>query len=369
MKLVLHITYSGAGGMTEAVLTLLDAAVKTHGPRHFILFYGSDELPEKIVLRCRNLGVDYDFIKKGRGNDLPSLFHILHLLKRLQPDVIYSHMTQPLPPLLWHRLSHRDCRIISIEHHSNALKSRKDWILTRANHVLTDHSVYLTSQYRDEVQNRIRPFFRPRKATIIPNGVDTDRFSPSAKPSEPSPILIGMTARMVPGKDFVTLLHAFQSVLHRRPSSGLRLQLAGDGPLRTSLVVLSRELGLEASVDFLGDLTQDELISTMRSWQIFVLSTLGETMSRSIMEAQSLGLPILSTLVPGVSAAIESGKTGLLIAPGDVPALAQALELLLESPSLRSELGRNARDKALNDFSATEIWQRYQKLSLSLFSN
>lgn len=370
MRVLLHITYSGSGGMTEAVLTLLEAASFGGDLRHFVLFYGADALPDSMPARCESLGISYAYIQKEPGKDLLSLFKVFSLLRNLKPEVVYSHMTQPFPALLMHRLIHRDSRFISIEHHSNALKSSKDWALTCANHLFADHSVYLTSQYRDEVSRHLQFLFRPGKASVIANGIDTNRFSPGSTTPSPVPFLIGMSARMVPGKDFETLLRAFRILFDRAgPARQLRLQLAGDGPQRETWETLARDLGISPSVDFLGELTQQELIRAMRSWQIFVLSTLGETMSRSIMEAQSLGLPIISTAVPGVLSAIESGNTGILVRPQAPDDLARALHSLMDSPSLRADLGRSARDKALREYSSGEIWRRYCELSHSLFSN
>lgn len=355
--------------MTEAVLTLLEAAVKQSDIRHFVLFYGVDDLPERTAARCRDLGIPNAFIRKGPGDDFRSLCQMSHLLARLRPSMAYCHMTQPLPCLLLHRLTHPGFRIVSIEHHSNSLKTTKDWFLTFANHAFANRTIYLTPQYRDEIRQRLGHLFRPLKVAVIPNAIDTGKFRPAHAPSDSPPLLIGMTARMVPGKDFASLLHAFRQVVDRCRSADVRLQLAGDGPLRESLEMLSRELGISQAIDFLGELSQAELIPIMQRWRIFVLSTLGETMSRSIMEAQSIGLPIVSTLVPGVASSIEPGSTGLLVPPQDPEAMAEAILTLLDSPALRAALGRHAREKALREYSAEEAWRRYCELSHSFRSN
>lgn len=372
MPHALHITYSGPGGMTQAVLTLLDAASDDPSQQHSVLFFGTEPVPERLTGQCAAMGVAHRFIQKRPGNDFASLLQVFGLLQELRPDVVYSHMTQPLPALLCYRLARPETRLISIEHHSNALKSRQDWLLTCANHILSDHSVYLTPQYREEIRNRLHGLFRPGKVSVIPNGLDTVRFRPlpDAPDAPHAPgIRIGMVARMVPGKDFETLLRAFRSVLAAGTAHPVRLQLAGDGPMRQALAGLARDLGIAASVDFLGELAQESLIPVMQSWQIFVLSTFGETMSRSIMEAQALGLAIVSTRVPGVIAAIEPGKTGLLVEAGNPEEMAEALLRLLNSPSLRGDLGRQAREVAVESYSSAEIWRRYDALTQSLFSN
>lgn len=369
MSRAVHITYSGPGGMTQAVLTLLAAAQHEPGRKHAVLFYGTEEAPGALISRCESLGVETHLVRKAPGNDLPSLVRLFAILQQLRPDIVYSHMTQPLPSLLCYRFAHPGCRVISIEHHSNALKSRQDWLLSGANHLLTDHSIYLTPQYREEIRQHLGRLFRPRKVSVIPNGLDTDRFRPLTPPPVMPPLRIGMVARMVPGKDFATLLRAFK-LMHESGLPGeIRLQLAGDGPDRAALSALSRDLAIHDCVDFLGEIPQEALIRTMQSWQIFVLSTLGETMSRSIMEAQSIGLPVVSTRVPGVTASVESGKTGVLVAPANPEEMAVALRQLAASPALRAELGRQAREQVVHRYSAAEIWRRYGELTQSLFSN
>jgi glycosyltransferase involved in cell wall biosynthesis len=115
-------------------------------------------------------------------------------------------------------------------------------------------------------------------------------------------------------------------------------------------------------------LPQDELIERMRRWDIFVLSTLGETMSRALMEAQACALPIVATDVSGVSAAIRHGENGLLVPPKDAAALAAALDQLVRDPSLRNRLGARGRAHVVEHYSAERCWNSYEMMMDALFA-
>jgi len=365
MNRISHITYSGFGGMTEAVLTLVESAA-ARSIRHEVIFYGRDELSPRTRLRCQSGGVAHACFRKNPGFDPAALRRLAAHLCRTRPQVVFSHMTQVFPALAYYKIRNPSSEIISIEHHSNDLKTAKDWFLTLANLHLADHTVYLTSAYEATVRAKLRALYRPGKVSIIPNGLDTDRFAPRESPTPPEPFVIGMAARMVDGKDHETLLRAFQGLRREGRLPSIRLQFAGDGPRRPDLERCTAELGVAPHVDFLGDLPQNQLISTMQSWTIFVLSTLGETMSRSLMEAQALGLPIVSTRVGGVIGCVEEGKTGLLVEAQNAGQMEAALLRLAQTPGLRRELGSRARERAVRHYSAGTAWKRYFELAESI---
>jgi len=368
MKRFVHICYGGVGGMAEAVLSLLGAAVQQEETEHLLLFFGKDPVPDRYFKTCDELGVEAVYFSKGSGLDVPTLCKIERWLEEKKPDVVISHMTQAVFPVFCYRKWHRDVRYISVEHHSNSLKGKQDWMLTVLNHWAADHSVYLTNEYQHQVKEKIGNLLRPDHISVIPNGIDMERYCPAETQEQKPDIVIGMQGRLVQSKDYTTLLRSFARVVTEQPTLPLYLEIAGDGPMREELVALSEQLGVRKLVRFLGMVPQDELIVRMQSWSVFVLSTYGETMSRAIMEAQACGLPVVATNVSGVTSAIVDGSNGLLVPLRDEAALAQRLQELLADESRRRELGQNARTHAIANFSATECWRRYEEVIDGLFS-
>ena len=132
--------------------------------------------------------------------------------------------------------------------------------------------------------------------------------------------------------------------------------------MRSELEKLAKALGIADAVDFLGMIPQEEMIRRLRNWDIFVLSTLGETMSRALMEAQACGIPLIASDVSGVSAAIDHGKTGMLVPARDPDALAATMQSLADQPDFRSELAEVSRKHAVENFSADQSWKRYREV-------
>lgn len=166
----------------------------------------------------------------------------------------------------------------------------------------------------------------------IYNGVDTERFRPAQarQPiagcpfNDPADFVVGWIGRMDPVKDLPTLLQAFARACQRTGAQArLRLVLVGDGPARASVAQLAEALGLRGHVWFAGE--RADIADVMRGLDCFALPSLGEGISNTLLEAMASRLPIVATRVGGNGELIEPGMTGLLVPPGDVEALTEAL--------------------------------------------
>jgi len=367
MRTFVHLSYSGVGGLSEVVLSLVGAATRSGEDRHHVLFYGCEPLPRTLEQRAHALGCSCHYVPKIHGLDLRSLAAIRDWLFQHRPDVVISHMPQTIFATAPYVRACPQSRLLTVEHTSNALKTPKDWLMTWISHRIAHATVLLTEEYAAQMRRRLPGLLRPERISVIPNGIDTERFAPAPEEDSPSVPVIGMQGRMVPGKDFGTLLRAFAALRATGRIPGTRLELAGDGPDRPRWESLTSELGLRPGEDvlFLGLMEQDALMERMRRWNVFVLATAGETMSRAIMEAQSLGLPVVSTRVSGVTAAIADGVNGLLVPYADPGALGEAMANLLHSPDLRRRLGDEARRHAVRHFSSRASWQAYRQLALA----
>jgi glycosyltransferase involved in cell wall biosynthesis len=131
-----------------------------------------------------------------------------------------------------------------------------------------------------------------------------------------------------------------------------RLSVAGDGPERKACQDLAEKLEIAHRVDFMGWLSESEIKSLYRRCAVVVVPSLWpEPYGRVGPEACVQGRPVVGFGVGGVMDWLEDGVTGYVVSPGDVTQLGLRIETLLESPSLRAQMGRNARAIAL------EMWR------------
>lgn len=170
---------------------------------------------------------------------------------------------------------------------------------------------------------------------------------PEQRREEVSPPVLLSVGRLIEKKGFDTLLRATRLVVDQ--GFELRLRIAGDGQLWPTLQRLVNELELGEVVRFLGPLTEQELEGQYSQAAAFVLPCrVGADGNRdglpnTVLEAMARGVPVISTTLPSIMEAVTDGEHGLLVAPGDHKALADAIARLLGDAELRGRLGSAAR--------------------------
>jgi len=140
----------------------------------------------------------------------------------------------------------------------------------------------------------------------------------------------------------------------------LELYIAGGGPCHSGLETESRSLGLSRRVHFLGE--RDDVPTILRALDIFVLPSLGEGMSNTILEAMATGLPVVATRVGGNPELVRHEITGLLVEPQSADSLVGAISRYVQDPSLRAAHGSAARDRAESDFGLPRMLATYDDL-------
>ena len=201
------------------------------------------------------------------------------------------------------------------------------------------------------------------------SGVDAARFSPSGSRLADLPwvagedcVTIGTVGRLDPVKNQGSLLQAFHGILERHPDlrGRLRLIMAGDGPLRADLMEAIERLGIHNCVWLPG--ARCDVPDLMRAMDIFVLPSLNEGVSNTILEAMSCGRPVVAARVGGNPELVEHGRTGLLYESGDDEALEAALMTYVSEPAMRGHHGAAGRERVLAGFSMDAMVERYTDL-------
>jgi len=188
----------------------------------------------------------------------------------------------------------------------------------------------------------------PDKIRVVRNGVDLEKFAPDAAvPREVGFVLA--VGRLVEKKGFLHLIEAVR--LLREGGVALRCEITGDGPERGRLAEAVRVAGLEAAVQLTGGASQETLVDLYRRASVLALPAIvaangnRDALPTVLLEAMACGTPVVSTRLAGIPEIVEHGVDGLLVEPGDAPALARALEALLTDASLRARLAAAARAK------------------------
>jgi glycosyltransferase involved in cell wall biosynthesis len=200
----------------------------------------------------------------------------------------------------------------------------------------------------------------PKERTyLLPNGIDIDEFTPAIDSTKLHlRIQLGITRSLV--VLYAGRLAAFKNVgglieswseIHRDVDA--LLVVVGDGPLRSTLEAKCRCLGLESSVRFVGQ--QSDVIPWYQVADVFVLSSLYEGLSNSLLEAMSCGLSVASTRVSGSVDIFADVDIGELTSPGDAKAMASALARLLADPVRRATCGSRARAYAKAKYSIHSV--------------
>ncbi|MBM5818262.1 MAG: glycosyltransferase family 4 protein [Cyanobacteria bacterium K_Offshore_surface_m2_239] len=195
-----------------------------------------------------------------------------------------------------------------------------------------------------------------RTRLIRGSGVDVDHFTPP-DPSAGrfhSPLQLLFPSRLIREKGMEEVLEACRTLW--RQGVALELLVAGDldGGNRSSLTPADlAALRAEPRLRCLGHVT--DMRALYAASDIVVLPSWREGLSRALIEAAAMERPIITTDVPGCRDVVDHGRTGLLVPLQNASAIALALRLLIENPSLAAELGRNARQKVLAEFQVSLV--------------
>lgn len=222
-------------------------------------------------------------------------------------------------------------------------------VMKRAIATLQAATVAVGSGSADELH---RFFGIPRRSiSVVHNGV-ADR--PFTRPAVGSPPVVGCAARLEDQKGIDFLLQAMAQI----PEA--RLVLVGDGEQRGALELQVRDLGITDRVEFTGWL--DDAGDAIAGFDVFALASRDEAFPLTIVEAMLSGTPVVATDVGSVAEAVIDSVTGLLVPPGDVPALVAALRRLLADGDMRDRLAVAARAHAARNFTDTAMAQGYDRV-------
>jgi glycosyltransferase involved in cell wall biosynthesis len=315
---IVHIVERLAPGGIETLV--LDIAAASQ-PAHLVIsLQGDAGTLRRAWPRLRDGRVPLEAFGRS-GLDPRLVLRLARHLRQLRPRAVFAHH---MGPLVYGGLAARLAgvrRLILVEHDAWHLDNPREAKLARWCARVLRPSVAAVSE---QVAGRAREVMAGRPVSVVPPGVATDRFVPADKVAARQRLGLPLDAKIIGAVGRLSAVKAHAALIEAVATqpSDLILVLVGDGPERPKLEALASTLGIADRVRFLG--LRDDLEAIYPAFDLLCQPSLAEGLPRTILEAQSCGVPVIATKVGGMPEAV-CPRTGVLIEPGDAAGLQTAL--------------------------------------------
>jgi glycosyltransferase involved in cell wall biosynthesis len=202
---------------------------------------------------------------------------------------------------------------------------------------------------------------RPESVVVLENGVDLDRFLDVAETAGAATSgqagIVGIVANLRPVKGLDVFVRTAALLANAHP--GVQFRIAGEGEARPELAALARDFGLGGRLDLVGRVTDVPVF--LGGLQVAVLASRSEGMPNAVLEYMAAGRAIVSTAVGAAPELLGGGARGLLVPPGDVAALASAIDRLLRDGDLAARLAAAARRHVRERYGRLAMVRRFER--------
>lgn len=374
--LIVHVVYRFAvGGLENGVVNLINR-LPVRSWRHAIL--SLTDVDESFASRIVRDDVPRIALHKPAGHAWRHYPAIMAILRELRPAIVHTRNLAALEAVVpaWAggvpaRLHGEHGRDV---HDLDGSSRRYQWI-RRAFRPFVTKYVALSPDLQRYLVERVG--IPPAKVEQIYNGVDTARFSPppgGRRSIEGCPFqgpgywLVGTVGRMEAVKDPANLARAFVQAVRVHPLARQRMRLVfvGDGSLRPRVDAILADAGVRDLAWFAGE--RRDVVPLLQGLDCFVLPSLAEGVSNTILEAMACGLPVVATQVGANGELVDDGVTGSLAPPADSDALARALVAYFADAARAARHGAHARLRAVNRFSLERMIECYDEVYKGLLA-
>ncbi len=276
--------------------------------------------------------------------------HAVRARRSFEPDIIHAHWWFPNGVVgTWLKgLTHRP--LITTLHGTDVRLARSVGVAKPLFRHVVQHSTQVTAVSRwlaDEAE-RVVSMQRP---TVAPMPVATDLFSPGGQRTPARLLFVG---RINTQKGIDHLLRSMSKM-----KTKATLDVVGDGPGRAAMMQLATDLGISDRVNWMGQLKQPQLVEYYRKASVMVVPSVDEGLGLAAVEALLCETPVVAFNSGGLTDVVRDGQTGVLVPPGDMQALAAALDEILASEERGRTLGVAGRIYALATFAPESVARRY----------
>jgi glycosyltransferase involved in cell wall biosynthesis len=345
---IFHVTGClDVGGQEKLLVEFARHVDRRRFALHFVALAGRGPLARDLEAE----GWPVTALDVGPGLRPGLVLRLAHLFRRGQADVVHTHNDRPL---IYAAPAGRLAAVRRIVHTRHGrgvgISRRQRWLANLAAR-MTDRYVCVSDDCTQLASAQGLPAAR---VETLHNGIDTQHFAGTGPEADGPAVIV---ARLSPEKDVATLLRATALVVRTQP--GFRLTIAGDGPSMHVLKSLAAELGLGERVQFLGMVR--DVAGLLRRASLYVLSSISEGVSLTLLEAMASGLPVVATRVGGTPEVVTDA-TGLLVPAGDAAAMAEAMTRLSTDTVLARRLGRAGRLRVEQAFDIRRMVADYERM-------
>lgn len=364
--LIAHVVqHFGMGGLENGIVNLLNRMPADRYRHAIVCLDGYTD----FRYRLQRDDVQFFALHKRPGKDFGLYGRLYRKLRELRPDLLHTRNLSALEGQFVAAAAGVRARVHG-EHGRDVFdlhgKNRKYNLLRKMARPLVHHYITVSKDLASWLEHTVGA--DPQRITQIYNGVDSLRFRPRGEGRtrigpdgfmSGNELLIGSVGRMVKLKDFPTLVHAFLRLLSDLPEARkrLRLVIVGDGDSRAECLGLLRAANAEHLAWLPGE--RADVAEIMRALDVFVLPSLGEGISNTILEAMASGLPVVATHVGGNPELVAHDRTGKLVPAGDSAALTQALLGYVQDSRQLKAHGQAARSIIEARFSMEAMMANY----------
>ena len=294
---------------------------------------------------------------------------LVRAIKNERADIIHSHSG------CWHKAAiagkySKVKGIIYTEHGRLVPDCRTVIILDRIVSRITNIVVPVSIDLKNYLENVVK--IQQNKLVLVENGIDTKVFLPKHKSEKllkefnipKDSFVIGNIARLAPVKDHKTLLRAIKITKSTYPT--IKLLIIGDGPESKNIQQIIKNLNLSDNVQLLG--FRRDIRDFLSIMDIFVLSSISEGTSMTVLEAMAMARPIVATDVGGNSKLVTNNETGFLVPPKNPEALALKIIEILENKEMAKSMGLKGQQRICEHFNVKTMTTRYENLYLRLIN-
>ena len=291
--------------------------------------------PGAMVHELSEAGIPVTALYKAAGPSLRALRHLRRLLRQHRAEVLHSHNAMAHYYGVVASVGMNLARINTRHGMGTLLGNWRQQLLYSLAMRLTDRACFVCNAAQQRfIHDGLVP---AEKSAVVYNGIDTGKFSTGGCPGalhqlldlDPSARLLISVGRLNPAKNHPLLIEAFARLAVRYPD--LHLVLIGDGAGMAALKQLRQRHGLSDRIHFPG--ARADVPALLADASLFVLSSLTEGFSLSLLEAGAARLPVVATDVGGNGEIIADHERGLLVPSADAAALATAIAVLLDAPA------------------------------------
>lgn len=352
---ILHVVPGLQPGGMELAMARIIGALSADGMCHSIAcLKGDPEIADRLPRQTKI----YCFDAKPNEPQLP--FRLARLVRDIGPDVIHSRNWGAWPDMAVGRLLAWPPVPFIYSFHGLGVAGYMPLRRRLASKILVHLTTHLFTVSRQSRAMLVEHWGWPEHRTsVIPNGVDTQRFYPNPQPRGRRPV-IGSVGNLRTVKNHALILHACARLM--REGADVEIRIAGEGDQREPLTALAASLGLEKCLHLPGRV--DDIPGFLNTLDVFVLSSDSEQHPNALNEAMACKVASIGTRVGCVDDLLDGGRCGKIIAPNDEEGLARALREILHDETLRAKLAAAGLEHVQKHYSLDVMLRHYRKLYL-----